>query len=167
MGEREDEDNSLNEDKTFFDDYSKTEGLGWRVSLSIVTGVGWLVFVVIWLFFYADDYNGYQNLGMLLLSIFIVALVLGIPWTLYGWRYRTEKEEKMMQVKGFKMRVLSSVIAVNALLIFLIIWLFNFASDYTFFQNVAVFIAAMLVFGGVMGALWAAWGMKHQHEFEE
>jgi hypothetical protein len=52
-------------------------------------------------------------------------------------------------------------------MIVLIVWLFSYASDYSFFQNVAVFIAALLIFGGIMGASWAPWGIKHQHEFEE
>ena len=32
------------------------KGLAWRVSLSILVGVGWLVFLVVWLFFYAKKY---------------------------------------------------------------------------------------------------------------
>ena len=38
-----------------------TKGFGWRVSLSILMGVGWLVFLIIWLFFYAGGYNIYQR----------------------------------------------------------------------------------------------------------
>jgi hypothetical protein len=35
----------------------ETKGMGWRVSLSILVGVGWLVFLLLWFFFYADVYN--------------------------------------------------------------------------------------------------------------
>lgn len=39
------------------EDMMETKGMGWRVSLSILVGVGWLVFVLLWFFFYADTYN--------------------------------------------------------------------------------------------------------------
>ena len=166
MSEREDE-NEFYEENPYDNDKGEKEGLRWRVSLSILAGVGWLVFIVLWLFFYADDYNGYQNLGVLLLSLYIVGILLGTPWTLYGCKFRTKKERDMMNVKGFKSRIIISLVAVNILMIFLIIWLFSYASDYTFFQNIAVFIAALLIFAATMGASWAPWGMKHQHEFED
>ena len=35
----------------------ETKGMGWRVSLSILVGVGWLVFLLIWFFFYAGTYT--------------------------------------------------------------------------------------------------------------
>ena len=45
----------------------KTTGFGWRVSISIIMTFGWLIFLVIWLFFYAGNFNIYQNI-----AIFIV-----------------------------------------------------------------------------------------------
>jgi len=37
-------------------DLIKGKGFAWSVSLSILVGVGWLVFLVIWLLFYAKEY---------------------------------------------------------------------------------------------------------------
>jgi hypothetical protein len=41
------------------------EGLGWRVSLSIFVDVEWLLFLVLWLFFYAKDYAWENNVAIL------------------------------------------------------------------------------------------------------
>ena len=55
----------------------KTKGFGWRISLSIIVGVGWLIFLILWLFFYASGFNIYQNIAIFIVSILIVGGVLG------------------------------------------------------------------------------------------
>ena len=65
----------------------KTKGFGWRVSLSIITGVGWLVFLILWLFFYAGGYNIYQNIAIFIVSLLIVGGVLGAAWAPWGMRH--------------------------------------------------------------------------------
>ena len=35
----------------------KTPGFAWRVSLSIIVGVGWLVFLILWVTFYAATFT--------------------------------------------------------------------------------------------------------------
>ena len=147
-----------------------TKGVGWRVSLSIVVAVGWLVFLIVWLAFFAGTYSWEKNLAIVLLSILILAGILGIPWAIWGLRQAPAEQREMWKVKGFRSRVWVSVIAMLAVFIFLIYWFWFLTETFTdnVYQNIAIFIVAFLVFGGLVGAMWAPWGMKygsrHHHE---
>ncbi|UCD13489.1 MAG: hypothetical protein JSW60_08020 [Thermoplasmatales archaeon] len=145
----------------------ETKGLGWRVSLSIVVGVGWLVFLILWLFFYASDYHIYQNIAIVLASLLLMGIILGAPWAGWGMRHRTETEKDMWETKGFKWRVWLSAIIAFLLLVFLILWFYYYARDYDIYQNIAVFIVSILIVGGILGASWAPWGIKHGHKYEK
>jgi hypothetical protein len=145
----------------------KKEGLGWRVSLSIIVGVSWLVFVILWLFFYAGEYSWEKNFAIVLLSILVIIGILGIPWTIWGMKHRKKHEIEMCQTKGFKWRIILSCTLAFILIIFLIYWFWFLAEPYSVYQNIAIFIVAILIIGGVVGASWAPWGIKHGHKFEE
>jgi hypothetical protein len=54
--------------------------LGLRVSGTVVVGVGWLVFVLLWLAFYAGSFGFWQNLAVFLVSIIIVCGLIAIMW---------------------------------------------------------------------------------------
>ena len=73
----------------------KTPGWHWRISLSILMGVGWLVFLILWFFFYADNYSVYQNIAIFIVSILIVGGILGAAWAPWGIRHhhRNKKYE--------------------------------------------------------------------------
>ena len=70
----------------------RTPGWHWRISLSIIVGVGWLVFLILWLFFYADRYSIYQNIAIFIASVLIVGGILGAAWAPWGMRYRHRYE---------------------------------------------------------------------------
>jgi hypothetical protein len=65
----------------------KTKGFGWRISLTIIVGVGWLIFLILWLFFYAADFNIYQNIAIFIVSILILGGIIGASWAPWGMRY--------------------------------------------------------------------------------
>ena len=142
------------------------EGLGWRVSLSIIVGVGWLVFLIVWLFFYASDYTAYKNLAIVMISVLLMIIILGIPWSIWGFRFQTKKEKEMWKTKGFKWRVGLSIIIAFVLIIFLIYWFWSLAEGYSLYQNIAIFIVSILIVGGVLGASWAPWGIKYGEKFD-
>ena len=73
----------------------KTPGMRWRVSFSIVVGVGWLVFLILWLAFYASDFDVYQNIAIFLASLLIIGAALGAAWAPWGMKYgrKFEKEK--------------------------------------------------------------------------
>ena len=135
-------------------------GMGWKVALSIICGVGWLVFLIIWLFFYASNYTFYQNIGIFIMSIFVVMILLGIPWMMYGLRFQTDEEKVMWMTKGFKGRVFVSGIIAFLFIFFLSLWFFLYADNYCIYQNIAVFLVSILIIGGIMGVSWGPWAMR-------
>lgn len=140
------------------------KGLGWRVSLSILVGVGWLVFLLIWLFFYANLYSWEKNIAIFLLSLLIIGGILGVPWALWGLRHKTIRQKDMWKTKGFRWRSWVSGSIVCATFIFLMYWFWYLATPYTVYQNIAIFIVSFLIMGGILGAMWAPWGIKHGHQ---
>jgi len=62
-------------------------GVGWRVSLSILGGVGWLAFLIVWLFFFAGDYSIYRNLAVLLVAVLLFGGIQGAMWAPWGMRH--------------------------------------------------------------------------------
>ena len=62
-------------------------GLAWRVSLSILVGVGWLIFLILWVVFYAADFTLVENIALILVSILIVGALLGASWASWGIKY--------------------------------------------------------------------------------
>ena len=147
------------------EDYMRPSG--WRVSLSIVAAVGWLIFLIVWLAFYAVDYSVSRNIAIVLISILVLIVVLGVPWAVWAIRHIPEEGKEMMKEAGFTSRVAVSIIIPFALLIFLIVWFYYWAADYNIYQNIAILLVSVLVVGGSMGAIWSSWGMKHGKEFEE
>lgn len=82
-------------------------------------------------------------------------------------RKKKPREPKTpMETPGFAWRIGVSIIMFFALVIFLIIWLFFYASSFDVYQNIAVIIASLLVFIGVMAASWVSWGIKWGKKFE-
>jgi len=143
---------------------NEVKGLGWRVSLSILVGVGWLVFLVVWLFFYAKKYVWEQNVAIFLMSILVLIGILGVPWTYWALKKQTSVEKEMWKIKGFRWRVGVSIIVAFGVIIFLIYWFWILAEPYDMYQNLAIFIVSFLIAGGILAAMWAPWGMTHGPE---
>ena len=145
---------------------NEMRGLGWRVSLSIFGGIGWLIFILLWFFFFASSYSIYQNIAIILLSLFIIGVVLGIPWAIYGLRFQSKKEREMWKTEGFKWRVWVSIIVGGLFFFGMIYWFWFMASGFDLYQNIAILIVLVLVTGGVMAGSWAPWGIKHGDKFD-
>lgn len=79
---------------------------------------------------------------------------------------KPKKEKNPMKTEGFGWRVSVSIVSFIVLLVFLVLWFFFQADAYTIYQNIAIVVAAILLFCGVMGGVWAPWGMKHAEDFE-
>jgi len=134
-------------------------GFGWRVSLTILLGVGWLAFLILFLFFWAGQYNFYEDIGILIVSILIVLGALAAMWASFGLKMaeRVGMEEPGVRVEmkrwmGWR-GILSSLIWLGWVL-FLVLWLFFEAGRYNGYQNIAVLIVSLIVAGGLSSLLW-------------
>lgn len=140
---------------------NETEGLAWRVSGSILVAVGWLVFLLVWLFFYAREFAWEKNVAIFLLSLLVLVLILGVPWGYWAYKKQTTKEKDMWKQKGFRWRFWVSIIVALAFILFLIYWFWTYAEPYDIYQNLAIFIITLLIAGGLVAAMWVPWGMKY------
>jgi len=59
-------------------------GLASRIAVSIVVGVAWLVFLIIFFAFYADRFTVYQNLAVFIASILVVVAITIPMWVYWG-----------------------------------------------------------------------------------
>jgi membrane protein YdbS with pleckstrin-like domain len=76
----------LTESATTSEHAKKTEVTGWRVSVSIVTLFGFLISAILWLFFYADNFNVYQNIAVVVVMLLAFVAVMGATWASWGMR---------------------------------------------------------------------------------
>lgn len=74
----------------------RSEGMGWRVSMSIVTFFGATIAVILWLFFFAGGFSIYQNIAVVAVISLTFVGVMGATWASWGIRHgysRTESEK--------------------------------------------------------------------------
>jgi hypothetical protein len=62
-------------------------GLGSRVAVSILVVFGWLIFLVIWLFFYAGRFTLLENLGIVIVAFLVGVAILAAAWASWGLKY--------------------------------------------------------------------------------
>jgi hypothetical protein len=65
----------------------RTEGMGWRVSVSIVTFFGSMIASILWLFFYAGTFSIYQNLAVIVVIVLAFSAIMGATWTPWGIKH--------------------------------------------------------------------------------
>jgi hypothetical protein len=140
-------------------------GMGWRISASIMLGVGWFAFFILWLFFGAGGFDIYQNLAIIIVSIILVIGALAAMFASWGLKIaaKTEGGKEWKQQHGnrwFGWRGAVSTIIWIGWLAWLIIWLFFYAQDYNAYQNIAVFIVSLIIAGGVSGVIWGTMGRR-------
>ena len=71
-------------------------GLAPRVAVSIVVGVGCLIFLILFLAFSAGGFSIWQNLAIILTSILVMGAILGPMWAYWGITTgQTWKKKKM------------------------------------------------------------------------
>ncbi len=65
---------------------SLSDGMGWRVGVSIVSVFGLASFVLLYLAFWASSYNWIQNTVVVLVSGLIFVAANGAAWASWGMR---------------------------------------------------------------------------------
>lgn len=56
-----------------------------RVYATIALGLGWLLFLGLWLFYYATSFSIIQNIAIFIISLVVVAAIsvaLWVPWAM-------------------------------------------------------------------------------------
>ncbi len=71
----------------------RPEGMGWRVAVSIVTFFGSLIVAILWLFFYAGNFNAYQNVAVAVVISLAFIAVMGATWAPWGMRQGNWRSE--------------------------------------------------------------------------
>jgi len=122
-------------------------------------GVGWLAFLIIWLFFFATDYSFWKNIGVIFASIVIAITLIATIWIGYGMRmgqmYAPDAPE-WRSYRSIRWRGVANVLVMLAWAVFFIVWLTVYADDYSGYQNLAVILVSVLVAGGISAALWSS-----------
>lgn len=68
--------------------------MGWRVTASIVTFFGSVIAGILWLFFYASNFNVYQNIAVAVVISLAFIAIMGATWASWGMKQRETAEEK-------------------------------------------------------------------------
>jgi uncharacterized membrane protein len=113
-------------------------GMTWRVSLSIVEAIGWLIFLVIWFFFYAQTLHFFQNIAVFAVSVAILAIMEGFTWTPTWWD---------REIHGFGRAVVLQGIVGLITLVFAFYWLYFYADATDLYTNIAILIIPIAVYG--------------------
>jgi len=138
-----------------------------KAGFSGAVAIGWLVFLILFLAFYSEGYQLHQKIAITLLSVLIMVVLLGGLWAYWSLSMMSKKDWEVFKVKGFKWRIIASIIYGFALLIFLIYGFWYLWTDFGFWQYLAIILVVLLVSGGLMGGLWATWGAKNKEEMEK
>ena len=79
-------------------------GLASRVAVSIAVFFGWLVFLVIWLIFYAGSYSVMENIGIVVVAFLVGVAVLAMMWASWGIKFGKMAETRKSSVKAERKR---------------------------------------------------------------
>jgi hypothetical protein len=59
-------------------------------------------------------------------------------------------------------RIVASILGPVAWLCFTLLYVGFWAQGFSLFQSVIVILVSVIILGGLMGALWTSWGMRHR-----
>jgi hypothetical protein len=68
-----------------------------RIYASIIIAFGWLLFLALWLFYYATGFSVLQNIAIFLVSIVVAAILqilLWVPWSMKQATYELSATRK-------------------------------------------------------------------------
>lgn len=57
-----------------------------RIAISIVAGIVWLIFVLLFTAFWSTGFTTFQNLVIVAVSFLIVGGLIGLMWVLSGYK---------------------------------------------------------------------------------
>jgi len=138
-----------------------------KAGFSGAVGIGWLVFIILFLAFYSEGFKTNEKFAIILLSFLIITGLLGGLWAFWSLQMMSKKDWEIFKIKGFKWRIIGSIIYGLTLLIFLIYCFWFIWKDFGFWQYLAIILVIALVSGGILGAIWASWSSKYKNEMDK
>lgn len=147
-------------DKTF-------EHAGLKAGFSGAVAIGWLVSLILFLAFFSEGFRTNEKFAIIILSILIIAVLLGGLWLFWSVQMMSAKEWEIFRIKGFKWRIIGTLVFFFVLLIMLIYGFWFIWTDFSFWQYIAIFLVIILVGGGLMGVVWAPWSTKYKNEMDK
>lgn len=79
---------------------SFSDGMGWRVTISIITFFASIIVIIIWLFFYAENYTIYQNVAIVVVIFLGFIAVMAATWASWGIKQGRAREWRNSNKKG-------------------------------------------------------------------
>jgi heme/copper-type cytochrome/quinol oxidase subunit 4 len=68
--------------------------MGWRVAASIIAFFGAIIAVIMWLFFYAGNFNVYQNMAVIVVIFLAFIAVMGATWAPWGMKQAAWRSDR-------------------------------------------------------------------------
>ncbi|HXV46845.1 MAG TPA: hypothetical protein VD736_09245 [Nitrososphaera sp.] len=62
------------------------EEMCWRVAVSILTFFAAIVGIILWVFFFAGNFNAYQNIAAAVAILLGFVAVMGATWAVWGMK---------------------------------------------------------------------------------
>ncbi|MHA2027191.1 MAG: hypothetical protein ACW98U_14915, partial [Candidatus Thorarchaeota archaeon] len=118
---------------------------GWRAKTSVISGVAWIIFLIVWIVFYASGFGFYENIGIAIASLLLVGAINVGMW-----------------VPGHGEEGGGRISAIGAIiwLIFIVLWL-PFANNFSLtvfpidaYQNLAIIMTSFLLMFLAVIAPW-------------
>ncbi len=125
----------------------------WRIRGSIVSAVGWLAFVILWIPWLAHRFALYTNAAILLASSFAFIAFNAVAWVgVIPGEMGT----------GLRRRMAGSFVVALAWLAFMVIWLSLYAEAYGYAweQNLAILILGGLPVYLILAGLWIPYAKR-------
>lgn len=133
--------------------------------VSAVLGIGWVTFLISWLFLFASDYDVYKNIAIVVGSLIGVFALIGTTW-MWGVKFPEGCKKAMKEVKGLGSRMLISMITMVSSVAFFLLWFYFYAVEYSVYQNLGILIVQNLVTFGVMAITWKSFKPEGIDGFE-
>jgi hypothetical protein len=121
--------------------------------ISAVLGIGWVAFLISWLFLFASDFDVYKNIAIVVGSLIGVFALMGVTW-MWGVKFPEGCKNAMKEVKGLGSRMLISMITMITSVAFFLVWFYFYALNYSAYVNLGVLIVQILATFGVLGIAW-------------
>jgi RsiW-degrading membrane proteinase PrsW (M82 family) len=69
-------------------------GLGLRVAVSMIVVFGWLIYAIVHVVFFWENFSTTQNLALIIITFLIGVAILGVMWASWGINISKRFSEK-------------------------------------------------------------------------